>query len=293
MEQEQIKFSIVVPVFNEQEAIEKVLKTLHQFLSAHLKERWEIVVVNDGSTDKTKQILDSLNLSQLRVYDQPYNKGYGAALKTGTGQAKGEFVAFYDGDGQHKPEELLKLLSHVEKYDMVVGSRNGYNGPAWRRPGKKLLGALANYLVNFKIPDLNSGLRVLRKTYFHRFEHLYPNGFSLSTTITLAFLKQGYGVKYIPINVEKRAGKSSVCVNDGFKAIMLAIRMTMLFSPFKVFFPTALLLFVLGIGSLLFDVFVSYNIGDTSLLFIISAIIIFFFGLLADQVSAMRRELKL
>ncbi len=290
---EEIKFSIVVPVYNEQESIEKVLKTLHQFLSTNLQKGWEIVVVNDGSTDRTKQILDTISLSQVQIYNQLYNKGYGASLKAGTAQAKGEFVAFYDGDGQHNPQELLKLLVHIEKYDMVVGSRNGYNGPAWRRPGKKLLGTLANYLVSFKIPDLNSGLRVLRKTYFHKFEHLYPNGFSLSTTITLAFLKQGYGVKYIPINVEKRVGKSSVCVNDGFKAIMLAIRMTMLFSPFKVFFPTALFLFILGIGSLLFDVFVSYNIGDTSLLLIISAIIIFFFGLLADQVSAMRRELKL
>ena len=289
-----IKYSIIIPVFNEETAIRGVVSELTSFLKQHFFDNFELILVNDGSTDNTAQALTGLGIPFLKIISHPYNQGYGSALKTGARSSQGEFIAFYDGDGQHRPEDLFCLLKQADNYDMVIGDRGGQEVSRVRGWGKKFLNALANYLVSFKIPDLNSGLRVVRRDCFDKFAHLYPKGFSLSTTVTLVFIKHGFTVKYLPIEVQKRKGRSSLKFSDGFKTIQLIVRMIMLFSPLKIFLPVSFLFGVGSFASLLVDLlYYHFNLSQTTMLLFISAILFFSLGLIADQLAALRRELKL
>jgi len=284
------KFSIIMPVYNEQGTISHVLKELKNYLKENQYQS-EIIVINDGSTDQTNRILKSIK--DIKLINHPYNKGYGASIKTGAKNARYDWLLFYDSDGQHQPQYIKKLIKYISDYDMIVGARAGYQGPLSRQPGKKLLNWLANYLFQQKIPDLNSGFRLIKKDPFLKFLHILPNGFSLSTTITLAFFKEALNVKYIPIKINKRQGKSTVKIQDGFKAIMLILRTIILFSPLRIFLPVSILIFGFALLSLALDIFLfskGLNIGDTTILLFIFSLFFFFFGLLADQISAIRRE---
>lgn len=293
MNEDNIIYSIIIPIFNEEQIIKDVITKLHHFLEDNLADKYEIIAVNDGSKDGTKKILQTLALPNFSFISHPYNKGYGAALKSGVHKSQGKYVIFYDGDGQHRPVDLLLLTKEKNNFDMVVGSRLDYNGPFWRRPGKKIINKIANYLVNFNIPDLNSGLRLVRKEYFYKFLHLYPDGFSLSTTITLSFIKHGFNVKYVDIKVYKRSGKSTVKLSDGFKAINLVLRIIMLFSPIKIFLPCSLFFLCLTLVSLYIDIFLyHFNLSEFTLLLFASSMILFLMGLLADQIAAIRRDMK-
>lgn len=283
------KISIIIPAYNEEKSITQVLSQLKDQL-ADLDLEYEIIVVNDGSKDKTEDLLKEINFIKLCLH--PYNKGYGASLKTGVKNAKHDWVLFYDADGQHNPEYIKNLLKHTDKYDMIIGARQGYKGPWIRQPGKKLLNLIANYLANCKIPDLNSGFRLIKKKYFLRFAHLFPNGFSLTSTITLAFFREGLNIKYIPITINKRLGKSTVKPSDAISTFMLILRIISLFSPLRIFLPVSFILFIIGLVGLIFDIINRFNLSDSTLLLFISSILIFFFGLLADQIAAVRRELK-
>jgi len=287
------KFSIIIPAYNEKKAIDGVLQELKKYLKEKSYQT-EIIVVNDGSTDQTNKILERIN--EIELINHPYNKGYGAAIKTGVEKAKYNWIIWYDSDGQHKPEYIEELIKNRKGYDMIIGARQGYKGPAMRQPGKKFLQKLAQYLIQNKIPDLNSGFRLIKKSKFKKFTHLFPNGFSISTTITLAFFKQGFNIKYIPITIKKRLGKSSVKANDGFKAIMLILRMIILFSPLRIFLPLSSLLLGASILSFVLDILFFYkglNVANTTILLFVSSLFFFFFGLLTDQISAIRRELKM
>ncbi len=253
---------------------------------------YEIIAVNDASTDGSKEILE--NIPWVKVINHPYNKGYGASLKIGARHSQYEWLLFFDGDGQHKPEYIKEFIKYADQYDMIIGSRQGYKGPFWRQPGKKLIHLFANYLAGRKIPDINCGFRLLKKDLFLKYEHIFPNGFSLSTTSTLAFLKKGLNIKYIPITINKRIGKSTVKTSDGFNAIMLVIRLIMLFSPLKIFVPLALLGFSISLVWIIHDA-IAYNftlISKSSGFVFVASLLIFLFGLLADQIAAVRRELK-
>jgi len=287
-----LRFSIIVPAYNEQGIISNVLEELKNYLEEK-KYQNEIIVINDGSTDKTDKILK--NIKNIKLINHPYNKGYGASIKTGVKNAQYNWVLFYDSDGQHNPQYIEKLIKHISDYDMVVGARTGYQGPINRQPGRKLLHWIANYLVQQKIPDLNSGFRLIKKDLFLKFLHILPNGFSLSTTITLVFFKEALNVKYIPIKINKRVGKSYVKIHDGFKTIMLILRTIILFSPLRIFLPVSILIFGFALFSFILDIFLfskGLNIGDTTILLFIFSLFFFFFGLLADQISAIRREQK-
>jgi len=292
MEQNSIRYSIIIPVFNEEKVIKDVVMNLISFLNEQLEGGYEIILVDDGSTDATNEILFKIPDNQVSVLTNPYNKGYGSALKLGVGGAKGEFVLFFDADGQHNPEDLLTLVKEGTEYDMIVGWRRGYKGPAWRQPGKRAMKAIACYLVNSKIPDLNSGLRRVRKGCFDRYVHLYPDGFSLTTTITLAFIKHGYNIKYTPITINRRVGESTVRITDGLKTINFMLHTIMLFSPLRVFIPSSLLFLVFGLTFLFFDICIHNNIGDSTILLISISMVFFFFGLIADQLGAIRREMR-
>ncbi len=283
--------SVIVPVYNEESAVNSVIASLKKELAdqgiVH-----EIIVVNDASTDQSRNFLEQI--PDIKLINQPYNKGYGASLKTGANQAQYDWLLFFDGDGQHKAEHIKEFIGYAGQYDMVSGCRQGYKGPWLRQPGKKILHWIANYLAEQKIPDLNCGFRLIKKEPFLKYAHLFPSGFSLSTTSTLAFFKEGLNIKYVPISINKRTGKSTVKLSDGLKTIMLIIRLIMLFSPLKIFLPIALIGFLASLAMMINDLIVSqFSLVSKSAGFLfVASLLVFLFGLLADQIAAIRRELK-
>lgn len=288
---EKIKLSVIVPVYNEEGSITQVINGLKDELDKLYLE-YEIIVINDGSSDRSGKILE--NIGGINIINHPYNKGYGMSLKTGARNAKFDWLLFFDADGQHKAEYIKEFLKYTDEYDAIIGWRQGYQGPAFRQPGKKLLHFVANYLAERKIPDLNCGLRLLKKKYFMQYGHLFPNGFSLSTTSTLAFYKEGLNVKYIPITINKRCGKSSVKISDGLKTLMLIVRLTMLFSPLKIFIPISIMGFVISISWMIYNLMISnlHTISKSGGFLFVASLLVFLFGLLADQIAAIRREIK-
>jgi glycosyltransferase involved in cell wall biosynthesis len=284
--------SIIIPAFNEASAIQK---TIIDLLIIAKNENWEVIVVDDGSTDDTVEILKKI--SGIRVINHPYNKGYGAALKTGILHAKGNVVVFFDADNQHDPQDIKKLLDNFQNCDMLVGQRGKDSHREWiRKPGKWILSKVANYLTERKIPDINSGFRVIKKDIIRKLLHLFPDGFSFSTTSTIAFMNMGYNVGYFPIKVAKRIGKSNVKqLKHGSSTLLLIIRLIVLFNPLKVFMPASLVMLSLGIiYEVIFGIILVPGIKllPGSILFFISSILLFFFGLVVDQVSEMRKYLN-
>jgi len=277
------KVSIIIPAYNEEHAIGKIIEDIK-----NLPERFEILVIDDGSKDKTASIAESFN---IRVIRHPINKGYGAALKTGIRNASGDYILIMDADGQHRVRDIYKLLEFIGPYDMVVGARTKKSKTTLhRKMAQFIMKGTAEYLSGQNIPDLNSGFRIMKKERALEYMNILPNGFSFTTTITLAILMNGYSVKYIPIEAETRIGKSKIRpIKDGFNFILLIVRTVSLFNPLKVFLPISALLMTLGFIDLLYEVIFNFNISSASLLLILSSIIIFFFGILADQISAIRR----
>lgn len=282
--------SVIIPAYNEGNVISSVIESLTPTAQTM---GWEILVINDGSSDRTGEVLSELGQQYpvLRVVNHHRNRGYGAALKTGMRQAKSNLVATMDADGQHTVEQLLSLITHADKSTAVVGWRTGLiHSPAWRMPGKWFLGLMADYLSGEHIPDLNSGLRVYDTQVISRYLHLLPNGFSFSTTSTLILLNRGYTIKYVPIKIKERQGKSTVSLKTGLNTIMLILRLTMLLSPLRIFFPVSLISILFGFGWAIPYLFDRQGLTVTSLLFIMSGVIIFLVGLLADQVAELRKE---
>ena len=281
-------FSIIIPLFNEENSIIRVISNLDNYLKPK-GYNYEIIVVNDASSDKSGELVKNAN--GIKLINQPYNKGYGAAIKTGVRNAQYDWVLFFDSDGQHKPEDIEKFLAGTDNFDMVVGERVNYQGSIIRKIGKKFLKIVANYLTQQDIPDLNCGLRLVKKEYFLRFIHLLPNSFSLTTTITLAFFREGLNIKYIPINVAVREGKSSLKIKDGLKTFLGILRTIIFFSPLRVFFPASLIFLIGTLVSLGFNL-KQMNLSDTTVLLFVSSLLIFFFGLIADQLAAIRRGIR-
>jgi glycosyltransferase involved in cell wall biosynthesis len=274
--------SIVIPVYNEKETIGSVID---QILSVMEKADIlnEIIVVDDGSTDETVQIVRERAVQLVR---HPFNKGYGAALKTGMRKAKYDTIAIIDADGTYPVEDLPKLVSGIGEWDMVVGARVGQDAQVspLRKLAKWFLTQLANYLVGTPIPDLNSGLRAFKKDIAIRFYHLLPSGFSFTVTITLALLSNDYLVQYVPIRYYKRRGKSKIKpIRDTLGFLQLIIRTVMYFAPLKIFLPVSLALFLLGAVIFLYSVLVLHKVMDvTVVVTMLASIQIAAIGLLAD-----------
>lgn len=280
-----LKATIVIPAYNEADAIGELLIKLK-----NMQDDYEILFIDDGSTDKTAELI---KVNGFRVICHPYNKGYGAALKTGFRMASSDIVVIMDSDGQHNPEEIDKLMAYIGEYEMVVGARdNNSHILLWRKPMKYILTLIANYLAGMKIPDLNSGFRVMKKDVVTRFIHILPNGFSFSTTITLAMLKGGFSVKYVPITTRKRVGRKSNVgfLKDGARTILMIIRAVALFNPLKVFLPISIILFILGFMHSIYGLFAYHRVPQIAVITIVSSVTIFFFGVLADQFSILRWE---
>lgn len=283
-------FSVIIPAFNEELSIADVLRSLCNFLQEHHPDA-EIIVVNDCSTDRTASI--AAEIPNVRILSHPWNKGYGASLKTGIQAAKHEWCITYDADGQHTPDLLPLLLAHCHApHHMVVGKRERYEGPWVRRPGKWLLQKTAEWLTGISIPDLNSGLRAFHRTTFFKYMHLFPNGFSLSTTSTVCFFRANLNVVYVPIRIRPRVGKSTVAVSDAPRTFMLIVRLIMLFSPLRIFLPASLFFLLLTIADVALELRMTGDFSNTSAVALFSlASLTFFFGLLADQIAAIRREI--
>jgi glycosyltransferase involved in cell wall biosynthesis len=278
--------TIIIPALNEERAVGDVVRSL----LAKAPEA-EVIVVNDGSTDSTECVAKAAG---ARVLSHRNQSGYGAALRTGVLAAAREYVVFCDADGQHSADEVLKVIHECDGHDMVIGSRTQESHvPLLRRPGKFIVRAFANYLAGERIPDLNSGLRMLRRDVLLRYLHLMPRGFSFSTTSTFAFMKSHRTIKYVPITVCKRVGSSTVRQwKHGPQTLMLMLRLTVLFEPLRVFLTVSGGLFVLSLVSLILDCRYAgtYKIGQTTVLLSLATLLVFMFGLLCDQVSALRRE---
>jgi len=271
-------FSIIIPAYNEEKAVRGTIK---EFLALNIP--GEIIVIDDGSTDRTGEYArDSL----VKVIRHEINKGYGAALKTGIRYASGEYIIICDADGTYIPQDAVRLLAYIKDFDMVVGARPFGCISFLRRPAKWFLNKLANYLVDYKIPDLNSGLRVFRKDVALKFFHLFPQGFSFTTTLTLAMLANNFRVKFVPILYQKRIGKSKIRpVYDTLNFFQLIVRMVMYFNPLKVFLPISAFLFISGIFLFGTDIFIRHDVGDAAVVTLNTAILIFMLGFIADMIN--------
>lgn len=283
------EMTVIIPAYNEEEAIRETLDELLPHIESM---GWHLIVVNDGSDDGTGAILESYG-GRLRLINHPYNRGYGASLKTGIRAAETELLAIYDSDGQHRPEDLLLLHKEASKLDMVIGERaTGSRVDILRVPGKWFLTRAANFIVGRKIADLNSGLRVFRRTFIKKILHLMPEGFSFTSTSTVAAMKMGFLVKFVPIQTRKRIGTSTVRqVRHGFMVLMLILRLVVLFSPLRIFIPVSIALAALGVVYAAYVIAtVRLTLANGALLCLLAALMVFFFGLVVDQISVMRRE---
>ena len=247
----------------------------------------EILVVDDGSTDGTAAAAQAAGACVIR---HPYNKGNGAAVKTGIRHASGEYVLIVDADGQHSPDDAIRLVSRLGEYDLVVGARSSASqAKAGRRSGNALLNALAGYLSGRPIPDLTSGFRAARRDCLREFLHLLPNGFSTPTTTTLSFIRAGYNVAFEPIDARRRSGRSKIrFARDGAKFFLILLKIITLFSPLRIFVPVSALAFgvgaAYGVGNFVF----AGRIPNGAVLLILFAVIVFLVGLVSEQVAMLR-----
>lgn len=256
--------SVVVPAFNEAKSVERTICTIRQALNS-ASINGEIVLVDDGSTDSTASLAEAAG---AKVLQHSVNLGYGASLKTGIRHSHSDIIVITDADGTYPIDMIPALLQKMEETeaDMVVGARTGseVSVPAVRKPFKKMVRHLAQYIVERHIPDLNSGLRVFRRSMSLRYYSLYPNGFSFTSTITVASMCDNYKVEYLPINYYKREGKSKIVPSDFFSFVMLVLRLSVLFKPLRVFVPVSIFCFCIGFLKLIYDVYMGFSIaGDT------------------------------
>ena len=276
--------TIVVPAFNEGRSIGAVVAALRSAAPWH-----EVLVVDDGSTDGTGQAARDAG---ARVIAHPYNKGNGAAVKTAIRSAESEWVVVFDADGQHRPEDAIRLAARLGEYDLVVGARSAATqATIGRRLGNAVLNGLASYLTERPIPDLTSGFRGARRAYLLEFIHLLPNGFSTPTTSTLAFIKAGYNVAFEPIGALPRLGKSKIrLASDGAKFFLILLKVITIFSPLRVFAPISAVTFALGAAYGLLNFAYYGRFPNGAVLLIMFAVMVLLVGLVSEQISSLRFE---
>ncbi len=272
--------SVVIPAKNEAANLDRILsKIVAQYPDA------EIIVVDDASTDETTQICQRYPVTTIR---HPYSLGNGAAIKSGFRNASGEIVVFIDGDGQHDPADIKKLLIMLEQgFDMAVGARVAESHTSlWRRAANALYNRLASWMVNRPIPDLTSGLRAVRATKFREFLHLLPNGFSYPTTITMSFLRAGYPVGFAEIVANKREGKSHINpLRDGVRFFLIIFKIGTLYSPLKLFLPFSLFFLFTGLGYYAYTFLTHDRFTNMSALLLSVSVLIFLIGLVSEQIT--------
>ncbi|HVZ21436.1 MAG TPA: glycosyltransferase family 2 protein [Vicinamibacterales bacterium] len=278
------RVSIVVPAYNEGASIEALVAGLRAAASWH-----EIIVVDDGSSDGTSRYAAEAG---ARVVRHPYNKGNGAAVKTGIRNASGEFVLILDADGQHRPADATRLVAKLAEYELVVGARSSATqASVARRLGNGALNAIASYLTERHIPDLTSGFRAARREHLLEFLHLLPNGFSTPTTTTLAFIKAGYSVWFEPIDASVRMGRSNIRFGpDGVQFLVILLKVVTMFSPMRIFLPLATTSFAIGGAYAAWTIVTQAHVTNSSVLLILLSVMIFLIGLVSEQIASLRFE---
>lgn len=286
-----LDLSVVLPVFNEEGHLEEEIHRIREALDDS-PYSFEIVVVDDGSTDGSGERLQGLQ--GIHLIQLPQNKGSGFARKVGTVAARGDIVVWTDVDMTYPNEEIPLLVKELDGYDQVVGARRSEQGTykVFRISAKLAIRKLASYLTETPIPDLNSGMRAFRREVALQYLYLLPAGFSCVTTLTMAFLSNGYSVKYIPIDYHPRAGESKFhWWSDTRKYLLQVIRMSLLYSPLKVFMPLGSLLLVTGLTKLLFDVITKdFRVATNTLVIFVAALGVVLIALLSDLIVYLNRD---
>jgi len=288
----EVDVSIVLPVYNEAGHLRAEVERIQNAMSAS-EYSYEIIVVDDGSTDGSVEIARSID--DVRVIAFPTNRGSGSARKAGTQAARGRVTVWTDVDMTYPNDEITRLVKELEGYDQVVGARDSEAGTAkaLRVPAKWLIRRLASFLTRTRIPDLNSGYRAFRTDVARQYLNQLPAGFSCVTTITMAFLANGYSVKYVPITYRKRAGRSKFhWWSDTHRYATQVIRMVMSYDPLRIFLPVGFALAVLGFGKLAYDLLTKddFRVATNTLLILFASFQVFAIGLLADLVTRATRD---
>jgi len=271
--------TVLLPAYNEEQSIAATIKSIQQ-----LYPDFEILVIDDGSSDNTmKEAMDA----GATVWPHPYNIGNGAAIKTGLRMASGDWIVMMDADGQHQPEDIARLLEYKDKFDMVVGARTKASDTKVHRDiANTIYNWFASYVTKFKIQDLTSGFRLVNQSTVQKFIDLLPNTFSYPTTITMAYLRSGRSIKYIPIQTKARKGRSKIkLLQDGSRFFLIIIKVATLFSPLRVFLPISAFLFFTALGYYMFTFFSQGRFTNMSALLFSSSLIIFMMGLISEQIS--------
>ena len=275
---------VVLPAYNEADVIDDVIAGIREVCPAA-----QIIVVDDASTDDTSARATEAGASVVR---HQYNMGNGAAVKTGIRHAKGDYVVLMDGDGQHDPADTPRLLEHFPEYDMVVGARSRRTQASWGRViANGVYNTFATYVTGRRIEDLTSGFRAIKRTLARQFLYLLPNTFSYPTTITLACLRAGFSLKYVPISANKRVGRTKIRPwTDGTRFLLIILRVSTLFSPLKVFLPVSLLCLAVGGGFAIYRLLTDSFFSPSAQLLLVAGMIIFMLGLISEQVTALRYQ---
>jgi glycosyltransferase involved in cell wall biosynthesis len=272
--------SIILPAKNEAAGLPALLEKI---LTYH--PNVELIIVDDGSTDETAAIA---LLKGAKVISHPYSMGNGAAIKTGARAATKDILIFMDADGQHKPQDISRMLTELNTgYDMVIGARNAKSQATFGRlAANTLYNNFARFMVNHKVDDLTSGFRAVRANKFREFLYLLPNGFSYPTTITMAFFRSGYSVKYIPIHAAERIGKSHIRpLQYGARLLLIIFKIGTLYSPLKLFVPIALFHALMGLGYYGYTFLTESRLSLATLFMLIASITIFLIGLVSEQIT--------
>ncbi|TBR40148.1 MULTISPECIES: glycosyltransferase family 2 protein [Dyella] len=276
------RLSIVLPAKNEAAALKDLLPRLRA-----AQPEAEIIVVDDGSTDDTRDVCSGAGVLCL---SSPYSMGNGAAIKRGARAASGEVIVFMDGDGQHDPADIARLLGKLDEgFDMVVGARDwGSQAGVGRGVANTIYNWLATRMTGHQVADLTSGFRAVRAGRFREFLHLLPNGFSYPTTSTMAFFRSAYPVAYLPIKAAQRIGKSHIKpIRDGIRFLLIIFKIATLYSPLKLFAPASAIFFLLGLANYAWTYFHYGRLTNMSTLMWSAAVIVFLIGLISEQITAL------
>jgi len=287
-----VELSIVVPAYNEDHVVKDVITGILSQLKSlgYNSHNSELILVDDGSTDNTYS--EVLKVEGIKIIRHENNRGYGASLKTGISAADFENIIILDADGQHDPKYIPQLLELGKNSDMVVATRKGFtHSQIIRLPGKLLMLALATGLAYEKIPDLNCGYRLLKKSIIMLFLDLLCNGFSFSTTSTIALICSGHKINYLEVECKKREqGKSQVTLYAGLRTLLYILQMFMAFKPLRLFIPVTLMFLMAGLSLFTYEFILYRNIGEITVLLLTSAVSCFLVGLVADQIASLRQQ---
>lgn len=284
--------TIVMPAYNEQDSLERILP---EWIEECQKNDWDLLIVNDGSSDNTQSILDGYKQTKsLRTLSHKVNRGYGAALKTGISNSQTTYVITIDSDGQHSIKSAHDLYNKIleDDSDLIIGTRPKNSGVSFRSLGKLMIRAISRFLLPNTISDLNSGLKIYNTTIAKKFLRVCPNSMAFSDVITLTFLAEKCKVTEYPITVQKRiAGKSTINLNSAIETVIEIINIVVFFNPLRVFLPISLILLVVGLAWGIPIIIQGRGVSVGSLLAITLSSIFFVIGLMAEQLSQIRKML--